>query len=229
MNLEFKSNNDITEVKCDNGEIKNIKTSNNLYDILTIENIIEYITKLRDNEEKNKVKLNKELKRSNLLKILRSISTGILVILNCISFISLFIVSSSIVDILFFILLIICLAVGVVNTKNCYILNENLIKKVNKNSANLEYLEYKINYAKELLEEFKRNSDYVNIEDKKSHTLDVDIIDIYKDQYNMFDRLSERAVDTKKDEPLWQAYEADFNQDEINIVKNTRKRIINKK
>ncbi len=45
----------------------------------------------------------------------------------------------------------------------------------------------------------------------------------------MFDRLSLSAVDPKKDEPLWQAYEADFNQDEINIVKNARKRIINKK
>ncbi len=226
MNLEFKSNKDITEVKCDNGEIKNIKTNDNLYDILTIENIIEYLTKLKDDEENNKIRLNKDLKRSRLGKILGTILSGFVSMLSCLAFLYIFI---NPIYILSFIILLIELGVSVVITDDHFTINKYVKEDINRNKINLEYLEYKINYAKNLLDEFKRNSNYINIEDKKPHKLDVNITNIYKDQYYMFDRLSLSAVDSKKDEPLWQAYEADFNQDEINIVKNARKRILNKK
>ena len=178
----------------------------------------------QNKEENNKLKINKNLKKSNFGKIFGTISIGFVSIITGLTIGAILANSLYFIN---FIILLVELGVIIKLTKDVYKMNENLKKELNKNSADLDFLEYKINYAKELLEEFKSNS--INIEDKYSHKLDINITEIYEDQYRMFDRLSEQAVDIKKAEPLWKAYEADLNCEEIEIAKQARTRTLKQK
>ena len=102
--------------------------------------------------------------------------------------------------------------------------NLNIKKKEIEN--NISYLELKEKDAKLALEKLTEHSNNIVVNEKESHKIDMNIMNIYKKYYESYKKFNARAMDITQEEPKWDTYTTIYNNEEINIVKEKRRKLV---
>ena len=227
MNKEYKFDGENTKVKMDNGE-KEVKTVDNVYDILTEENIIEFINNLKNEEENKRNNLINQIKSNNKYIILFSIFNIIGTLFTGIQLFSM-ITSHVVLDFIYLLFFIIVTGYSYIKTTKLMNMEYNLKDKQHQTESNIDYLNLKEKEAEKALETIKNNSIEMTKNEKNSRKMDMRILKTIKEQYESFKIINKRGIDMTTDEPDWDIYSGLHNDSEVDIIKNKRQELVRRK
>ncbi len=227
MNKEYKFDGENTKVKMDNGE-KEVKTVDNVYDILTEENIIEFINNLKNEEENKRNNLINQIKSNNKYIILFSIFNIIGTLFTGIQLFSM-ITSHVVLDFIYLLFFIIVTGYSYIKTTKLMNMEYNLKDKQHQTESNIDYLNLKEKEAEKALETIKNNSIEMTKNENNSRKMDMRILKTIKEQYESFKIINKRGIDMTTDEPDWDIYTGLHNDSEVDIIKNKRQELVRRK
>ena len=220
MNNKYISYGDKTYLYSNEGT-KEITTTDNLYDTLTQENVVEHIDNLILEENNDSIMLKNMKTKLKNKKILFLALLGCGVTLNLVQVFSLFVLTKSITDILFFCLVIACNLFLVNHLENCFEVEKSLAVMETQHNLNLAFLNRKKDQALKLLEEIKSNSQKISIQNDFMHELNNHPLEHIDDQFKIFNSYSNRSLKAM-DEPNWQNHPCELNNEDVETVKLAR-------